>query len=130
MKYPSFLFGSLAGMCILSGCASVKQVAPIENIPTDAPVQKTEMTAQKYRFSPEEIHVKRGILVQFTIRSLDTEHGIAIPRYGIDQDIPKQSKGTISVEFYAREIGTYGFHCSNFCGLGHWGMKGKIIVEE
>ena len=24
----------------------------------------------------------------------------------------------------------YDFHCSNICGLGHWGMDGKLIVEE
>ena len=25
--------------------------------------------------------------------------------------------------------GTHGFKCSHFCGLGHLGMNGKVIIE-
>lgn len=38
-------------------------------------------------------------------------------------------KREIAVEFYAREAGTYPFTYSHFCGEGHLGIKGKVVVE-
>ncbi len=38
-------------------------------------------------------------------------------------------KETRTVTFYAGKKGEYGFHCSHFCGIGHMGMTGKIIVD-
>ena len=102
----------------------------MEGAPQDAAVRIIEVTAQKYHFVPAVIRVKRGTVVRLVFQSLDTEHGVKIPRYGIDVDIPKNGHGTVAVEFYTRDLGTYDFHCSNFCGLGHWGMDGKIFVEE
>ena len=126
----ALLVGLIAALGAVTGCASVNRVAPRANVPVDAVVRTFEVTASKYRFDPEEIRVKRGTVVRLNLRSLDTEHGIAIPRYGIDRDIPEHGKGSITVEFYAREMGSYSFHCSNFCGLGHFGMKGQLVVEE
>src|SRR3989442_7376525 len=34
------------------------------------------------------------------------------------------------IEFVAERAGTYGFKCSIFCGLGHGGMRGKLVVDE
>lgn len=131
MKHPFIILcGFIAGIFIFSGCTSVERVTPMEDVPYVSPFRVIEVTAQKYHFTPEEIRVKQGTVVHLIIKSLDTVHGIAIPRYGIERDIPKQGDGAITVEFYAREAGEYAFHCSNFCGLGHFGMKGKIIVEN
>ena len=33
------------------------------------------------------------------------------------------------IEFVAERPGTYRFKCSVFCGFGHRGMRGKLIVE-
>ena len=129
MKYSLSALLTLLAFGLLS-CASVQKVVPMESVPPDAPAQTIEVTAQKYHFTPEEIRVMRGTVVRLVLQSLDTEHGIAIPRYGIDVDIPNKGQGTVTVEFYAREPGIYDFHCSNFCGLGHWGMDGKVIVEK
>ena len=120
MKYSLSALLTLLAFGLLS-CASAQKVVPLESVPPDAPAQTIEVTAQKYHFTPEEIRVMRGTVVRLVLQSLDAEHGIAIPRYG---------QGTVTVEFYAREPGIYDFHCSNFCGLGHWGMDGKVIVEK
>jgi heme/copper-type cytochrome/quinol oxidase subunit 2 len=34
------------------------------------------------------------------------------------------------VTILAPKSGTYEFHCDLFCGDGHEGMTGKIIVED
>lgn len=117
-------------LCALLACASAQKASLMEKAPPGAPVQTVEVTAQKYRFTPEEVRVKRGAVVRLVLRSLDTGHGISIPHFGIDVDIPRKGGGDATVELYAREAGTYAFHCSNFCGMGHFGMKGKLIVEE
>lgn len=114
-------------LIVLSGCAAVKKDKALELMPPDAPVQKISMTAKRFEFTPEVIHVNQGTHVILEIESLDVTHGFKIEEYGIHVIIPEKSK--VTVEFYAREPGTYPFRCSHFCGIGHFGMNGKIIVE-
>jgi cytochrome c oxidase subunit 2 len=112
-------------------CASAHRASSVEGAPPDAPVLTIEVTAQKYRFDPSEIRVKRGTVVRLILQSRDVKHGIKIPHYRIDRDIYDKEEIMVTVvKFYAREVGTYDFRCSSFCGFGHWRMKGKIIVEE
>jgi len=89
--------------------------------------------------------VKKGTRVQLKIRALDRTHGFKISpypegaakdaqpglRFAEQQDswkIEKEQERVI--EFVAERAGTYAFKCSVFCGLGHGGMKGKLVVEE
>lgn len=123
MKYRILLFCLL----VFSGCAAVKKDKALEFMPLDAPVQKIHMTAKQFEFEPKEVLVKQNTHVVLEIESLDVTHGFKIDQYGINVTIPEKSK--ITVEFYTREIGTYPFRCSHFCGVGHIGMRGKIIVE-
>jgi heme/copper-type cytochrome/quinol oxidase subunit 2 len=110
-----------------SGCAAVKKDKALELMPLDAPVQKISITAKQFEYIPEVVQVKQGTHVILEIESLDVTHGFKIDQYGINITIPAKTK--VSVEFYAREPGTYPFKCSHFCGVGHFGMKGKVIVE-
>lgn len=90
-------------------------------------VREFKMTAKKYEFSPNEIRVKQGDRVKLTITALDHTHGIEIKALHVKQKVPRGEP--TSVEFVASEKGTFEFHCSEFCGLGHRGMKGSLIVE-
>jgi len=92
-----------------------------------APRDTIDMAAERYRFIPEEVRVKAGTLVIIRIKATDATHGFALPAYGIDERIEKDSVRT--VQFYAGEKGEYDFHCSHFCGIGHFGMTGTVIVE-
>ena len=98
--------------------------------PPDAPVQTVEITAKKYSFAPAEIRVRKGTVVRLVYESLDTEHGVWIAQYGIDRDIPGAGRGSVTIELYASEVGTFTIRCSNFCGVGHPWMTGKLIVED
>lgn len=113
----------------LAGCASVVVVPPLEGLPPDAPEQRIKISAQKYRFEPEIIKVPINTHVFIDIESLDVMHGFKLERYGIDKEIPAKGEGTVAVEFYTRERGTYKFKCSHRCGLMHPWMNGKLIVE-
>jgi len=91
-------------------------------------VKTFSITAKKWKFSPNTITVKKGDTVKLTIESIDVKHSLTIPAYDIDARL---SPGTIeTVEFVATKPGTFEFFCDIFCGAGHSGMKGTLIVEE
>ncbi|HEV2489300.1 MAG TPA: cupredoxin domain-containing protein [Candidatus Acidoferrales bacterium] len=110
----------------------------------DQNIQVVEMTAKKYKFSPSPVHVKRGMKVQLKITALDHVHGFKINIYpdGADakgtpglafaapKDCWRLEKGQVTtIEFVAQTAGSYPFKCCVFCGFGHMGMKGELIVD-
>ena len=90
-------------------------------------VNEIKMTAKKYEFTPAEIRVKEGDTVKLTVTALDRDHGIEIKQFKVKQKLRKGEP--TSVEFIASQKGTFEFHCSEFCGVGHRHMKGTLIVE-
>lgn len=123
-----FLALVLIGL-VMAGCGSSQQFAAVPpDLDKNSVPQKTiEMTAQHFHYTPEELRVPQGTLVTLKITALDGTHGFSLAAFGIDETIPE--KETKSVTFYAAKKGEYGFHCSHFCGIGHLGMTGKIIVN-
>ncbi len=98
-----------------------------ESAPAASPGAAIQMTARRYRFDPAVVTVKQGDRVKLIITAADHDHGFKVAAYGIDQKLPKGVPTT--VEFTADKAGTFPFECSNFCGLGHSKMKGKLMVE-
>ncbi len=90
--------------------------------------QVVKVTAKKYDFEPSTISVVRGRPVRLEITAVDHDHGIEIKELGVKQKLQK-GKATV-VEFTPDKAGTFEFHCSVFCGLGHHGMKGTLVVAE
>ena len=86
------------------------------------------ITAKRFEYSPKEITVKKGVPVVLQFVSADRLHGFACPSLGIRADI-RPGKAN-SVRFVPDKVGTFPFHCDNFCGSGHEGMRGTIIVTE
>jgi cytochrome c oxidase subunit II len=86
-----------------------------------------EMIAKQWSFEPSEVRVKLGEKVRFNITNVDVAHGIAIPALGLRETLPAGQKTT--VEFTASKQGSFKFVCSVFCGSGHSGMSGTLIVE-
>lgn len=103
-----------------------------------------EMVAEDFRFKPAEIRVKGGTRVILKIRATDDKHGIAFklvaegkPEAGpaglrFNHPVPdwvlEQGKEK-TIEFVAVLPGRYEFACSVFCGMGHDGMRGRVVVE-
>jgi len=86
-----------------------------------------KMTAQKYEFTPDTINVHQGDTVVLEITAVDTEHGFGLSAYNIDEKLPKGE--TVRIEFVADKKGEFTFKCTSFCGWGHFGMNGKLIVS-
>lgn len=136
MKKSAYVFAGiailiLAGVFIaLSGISKDGQKnesTGVQKIPADAEVKEFSIVAQRWSFIPSEIRVKEGDFVRLKIKSIDVLHGIAIPDYGISENL-SPGKETV-IEFLADKKGTFDFFCSAYCGAGHSGMTGKLVVE-
>jgi cytochrome c oxidase subunit II len=119
----------LAAGVIVMLAAGVAAVAIRAQSGGDATQTKTvQMTAKKYDFSPSTVEVSAGTKIIFKITAEDREHGFEIA--GAKTGCVKIKKGeTATVEYLAEKPGTVEFKCCVFCGMGHGGMKGKIVVH-
>ncbi len=91
--------------------------------------QVIKITAKRFEYAPNEIRIKKGIPVVLEFTSLDRIHGFTVPDLGGIRATIEPGKVT-RVHIVVPKAGTYEFHCDIFCGDGHEGMTGKIIVEE
>ena len=111
----------------------------------DDAVRVIEVTAKKYEYSPEPIHVKTGSKIQLKITAVDHDHGFSISTvpdgsnsngsdglvFSSPQECWQLKKGeTTTIEFLAQTPGSYSFKCCHVCGLGHRGMKGQLVVDR
>ncbi|HUH65095.1 MAG TPA: cupredoxin domain-containing protein [Syntrophales bacterium] len=87
-----------------------------------------QVTAKKFEYSPKEIRLKKGVPVVMEFTSLDRLHGFNCPSFKIRSDIFPGKKNLL--RFTPDKAGSFPFHCDNFCGSGHEGMTGTIIVEK
>ncbi len=103
-------------------------IQPEETITLAEPtVREFSMTAKRFSFDPGTITVNQGDIVRITLTTTDVAHGLGIREYNIDEEInPGEEK---IIEFTANKRGTFTFYCSVFCGGGHRGMTGTLIVE-
>jgi cytochrome c oxidase subunit II len=95
----------------------------------DQTAQVIKITAKKFEYSPNEITIKAGVPVILEFTSLDRVHGFTVPDLGGVRATIEPGK-VAQVRITAPKAGTYEFHCDLFCGEGHEGMTGKLIVTE
>ena len=90
-------------------------------------VTKTiQITAESYTFTPAAINVNQRDRVILKVTATDKDHGFGIKAYNINEILPKGK--TVTIEFVASKKGEFTIKCNKFCGLGHFGMKAKLIV--
>jgi cytochrome c oxidase subunit 2 len=85
------------------------------------------MTARQFEYSPSVVHAKKGQPVVFELTSQDRLHGFMLPDFGVRADV--KAGETVRVRLVPDKTGTFVFHCDVFCGDGHEGMSGQLIVE-
>ena len=96
----------------------------------ESAVQKVEVTAERFAFQPSEIRTTVGTTLEVVLTSDDTTHGFRIKGEGVNVQIPKRGRGTITATFTPSKAGRYTFECSRICGAGHGFMRGTIVVVE
>jgi len=86
--------------------------------------------AERFGFTPSEVHVLIGTTLELRISSADTMHGFRIVGGNVNILVPKRRQGEAVVNFEATKVGRYEFECSRLCGAGHNFMRGAIVVHE
>ena len=93
----------------------------------NVPIRTIDLTATNWYFDPETVVVKQGERIRLRVRASGRDHGIALPAYGIEKTVREGTEETI--EFTADKKGTFPFSCPTYCGEGHDGMSGTLIVS-
>ena len=117
------LSGAVGSGLLLASGRSVAQLLP------GAAVEPfvVKVIAQKFKYTPNEIILKKGQASVLEFTALDFVHGFHIPDLKIRSDL---MPGRVTrVELKIEKEGIYEFLCDNFCGDGHEEMAGKIVVK-
>ena len=74
------------------------------------------------------LHLKTDRPVKILLRSLDVLHNYYVPQFRAKMDaIP----GIISYYWFEpNKIGEYEVLCAEYCGVGHYAMRAKVVVES
>ncbi len=100
-----------------------------------APSPKTQdpkvirVTAERFAFTPSEIVVERGTVIEFHLTSDDTDHGFRIVGTEVNVGIPKRRRGETVVTYTADTAGRFVIECSRPCGAGHTAMRATLVVK-
>jgi cytochrome c oxidase subunit II len=114
----------LLALCATAAGAWARQVKDSRDVED---VKTIDVTASRYQFEPATITVAQGDSVRLRLRSADRTHAFAIKAFQVKALIPKVGEA-VTVEFVADQAGTFDFTCAEYCGTGHAGMKGRLVV--
>lgn len=127
---PALLLMALLATAVATATRA-QEAPPAQAAPNQAgPEQTVEVTAERFAFQPSEITVPVGTTLKVVLKSDDTTHGFRIKGEGVNVQIPKRGRGTITATFTPAKAGKYTFECSRICGAGHGFMRGTIVVVE
>jgi cytochrome c oxidase subunit 2 len=76
----------------------------------------------------EDLHLPLGKPVKLLLRSIDVVHSFYVPEFRTKMDL---LPGMVTyVWFIPTRTGTFEILCAELCGTGHYGMRGKVVVQE
>jgi cytochrome c oxidase subunit 2 len=75
-----------------------------------------------------ELHVPVGSPYKFVLRSKDVLHNFTVPQFRVKMDL---IPGTTSYTWLTpTRTGRYDIMCEELCGIGHFAMRGVVVVDE
>lgn len=119
MHRKHLLLALLAGALMASGFS-----APMAR--AQAAPRKIEITAQRFKFDPGEITLKKGQPVVLVLKSEDVAHGLRFRDLNVALKV--RAGGTAEVQFTPERTGDFVGHCYVFCGKGHGSMAMTMHV--
>ena len=87
------------------------------------------VSAERFAFTPSEITVERGTVIEFHLTSDDTDHGFRIVGTDVNAEIPKRRRGETVIKYTADTVGRFVIECSRPCGAGHTAMRATLVVK-
>lgn len=86
-----------------------------------------KVVARKFVFLPREIALKKGEAVTIELTAPEVVMGFNAPDFKIRTDIIPGTPARVT--FTPDKVGTFPFLCDVFCGEGHEGMSGTLVVS-
>ncbi len=75
-----------------------------------------------------ELHLPIGKPVKLLLRSVDVLHNFAVPQFRAKMDLVP---GMVTYFWLTpTRTGKFDILCNELCGVGHYVMRGKVVVEE
>jgi cytochrome c oxidase subunit 2 len=66
--------------------------------------------------------------VEALLRSTDVLHNFAVPQFRVKMDLVP---GLVTYQWFTPTVpGTYEILCEELCGVGHFAMRGKVVVDS
>ena len=89
----------------------------------DDPYGKDDILIQS-----DKLNLKNNRPVKILLRSVDVLHNWYVPQFRAKMDaVP----GTITYYWFEpNKIGEYEVLCAEYCGVGHYGMRGRVEVQD
>jgi cytochrome c oxidase subunit 2 len=122
-----------SGVLVLSIALVAPRVADarsdVETTNSQDVVKVVRVTAERFAFTPSEIVVEKGTVIEFHLTSDDTDHGFRIVDTELNAVIPKRRRGETVVKHLADTAGRFVIECSRPCGAGHTAMRATLVVR-
>ncbi len=78
--------------------------------------------------SSPEVHLPIDKPIKALLRSVDVLHNFAVPQFRAKMDLVP---GMVTfIWFTPTRTGKFDLLCNELCGIGHFVMRGKVVVEE
>jgi cytochrome c oxidase subunit 2 len=110
---------------VACGGAALRGATDAGSVGTTARVVRIE--ASRWAYDPDVITLQRGVPVTLELTSNDVHHGFNVPGLGLRADVMPDQITTLRLT--PKQAGTFLFHCDYYCGSGHEGMAGQIVVR-
>ena len=117
---------SLAGASGASALGLLALATHLSSRAAGGEARVIEVTARRFVWVPDEIKVKLHETVQLEFTAPEVVMGFYCPELKLRQMIIPGQKPL--VQWTADRTGTFDFVCDVFCGDGHEGMAGRIVV--
>ena len=111
---------------LLAGFAATLAAVASRAASTGEP-RRIPVVARKFVFIPNEIRLRKGETVMLEFSAPEVVMGFFAPELGLRALIVP---GEVArVPFTADKAGRFDFLCDVFCGDGHEGMNGHLVVQ-
>jgi len=73
------------------------------------------------------VHLPMGSPVEALLRSSDVLHNFTVPQFRVKMDLVP---GMVTYQWFTPTVaGTYEILCEELCGVGHFAMRGRVVVD-
>ena len=75
-----------------------------------------------------ELHLPVGVPRKVLLRSIDVLHDFTVPQFRVKMNLVP---GLVTHYWFTpTRVGTFDLNCQELCGIGHFTMHGKIVVDD